>query len=368
MQQTQSRLIKSLDQQIAAALNPVQGACLMAQRAIALVRHGQLSEARDQLTTLHQLAFQHPHSSIGAWLHLAEGLMSYFTDFSSAAREKTQRALAIARTAKLAEVEALSLAWLAHLAYARHDLPALIGHAQEGLKVVGAGHHAARSRLSMVLALAHHYSGRADLAQAWYAAARRHATLDGDDATLSALIYNMAEMQTAQARHAALADASGRKPELLLGADSVKNFDAAFGGSAMESLTPILRAQTLVLQGEFDKARELFEQHLPVAMSHGLARLGSSLLADLAWCRLNCGQREHALRQAHEAEVELDPGCEVDDRAATHSRLAQVYEALDEAGKAAWHREAAEREWAEFAAQKKQWAEALEAAGLVKPA
>jgi len=368
MQQTQSRLIKRLDQQIAAASNPVQGACLMAQRAIALVRHGQLAEGRDQLTTLHQLAFQHPHPSIGAWLHLAEGLMSYFTDFSSAAREKTQRALVIARTARLAEVEALSLAWLAHLAYARHDLPALIAHAQEGLRTVAPEQHAARSRLAMVLALAHHYSGRPDLAQPWYAAARRHATADGDDATLSALIYNMAEMQTAQARHAALADTSGRKPELLLGADSVKHFDAAVGGSAMESLTPILRAQTLVLQGDFDKARELFEQHLPVAMSHGLARLGSSLLADLAWCRLNCGQREHALQQAHEAEVELDPGCEVDDRAATHSRLAQVYEALGEAARAASHREAAAREWAAFTAHKREWAEALEAAGLVRPA
>ncbi|MDM4766728.1 hypothetical protein [Pelomonas sp. SE-A7] len=164
MQNNLSRLIRRLDQQIAQAANPVQGGCLMAQRAIALTRHGQTSEARDQLTTLHQLAFQTPHPSIGAWLHLAEGLMSYFTDFSGAGRERIQRALAIARSAGLREVEALSHAWLSHLAYARHDLPALIEHARLAQALAGPDQHAARSRLAMVLALAHHHSGQSERA------------------------------------------------------------------------------------------------------------------------------------------------------------------------------------------------------------
>ena len=45
-------------------------------------------------------------------------------------------------------------------------------------------------------------------------------------------------------------------------------------------------------------------------------------------CIARCGGVDH-----------VDPGCGVDDRAATHRRLAQVYEALDEVGKAALHRE-----------------------------
>ncbi|MDM4766727.1 hypothetical protein [Pelomonas sp. SE-A7] len=171
-------------------------------------------------------------------------------------------------------------------------------------------------------------------------------------------------MQTAEARQAALSGQGGRQPELLLGADSVRNFDAVVGGSAMESLTFILRGQALMLQGDYETARRLFEEHLPVAMSNGLARLGSSLLADLAWCRLNCGQPEHARQQAREAEIELDPACEVDDRAATHSRLAQVYAALGEADKAASHSAAAASEWAKFAAQQRDWTLALEAADL----
>jgi len=174
-------------------------------------------------------------------------------------------------------------------------------------------------------------------------------------------------MRTAQVRHQALAHPGEPVPELLLGADSVTNYDAAVGGSAMAGLTPVLRAQVLVLQGEFAQALTLYEQHLPQAMSMGLARLGSSLLADLAWCRVNLGQRERALQQAREAEIELDPACDVDDRAATHSRLAQVWAALDDAQAASRHAELARAEWAEFARQQQAWAAALDGAGLSRP-
>ena len=365
--QIKSRLLKQLDAAIAAAPGHLQAACLMAQRAMLYARHGQMGPARDQLTSLHQLAFQHPHPEIGAWLHLVEGLMGYFTDFSSAAGDKIRRARSIAQAAGLRDVEVLASAWLAHLAYARHDIDALAGHARDCLDLLEPRHHAAGGRLAIALGLAHQFADRQADAQAWYAVARRHAMAEGDDATLSALIYNMAEMRTAQVRQRALACPGEAVPELLLGADSVKHYDAAVGGSAMGELTPVLRAQVLALQGEFAQALALYEQHLPQAMSMGLSRLGSSLLADLAWCRVNLGQREHALQQAREAEVELDPSCDVDDRAATHSRLAQVWAALDDPAQAAHHAAQAAAEWQEYAQQQQAWGAALERAGLARP-
>ena len=368
MNPIKSRLLKRLDAEIAAAPSQLRGASLKAQRAILIARHGQISQAREQLTALHQLAFQHPHPEIGAWLHLAEGLMSYFTDFSSSARGKIQRAQAIAKAAGLLEVEVLAAAWSAHQAYTYHDLTALTQHARTCLDLSTPEHHAARGRLAMTLGVAYQFANRQESAQAWYATARRHAMAEGDDATQSALIYNMAEMRTAQVRHQALAHPGEPLPELLLGADSVMHYDAAVGGSAKAELTPVLRAQVLTLQGEFAAALKLYERHLPQAMSMGLARLGSSLLADLAWCRVNLGQREHALQQAREAEIELDPGCDVDDRAATHSRLAQVWTALGETECAARHADSAKAEWAEFARQQQAWGQALDEAGLARPA
>jgi len=359
-----SRLLKRLDAEIAAAPSLVRGASLKAQRAVLLARHGQLAAAREQLTGLHQMGFHHPHPEIGAWLHLAEGLMSYYTDFSSAARDKIQRAQAIATSAGLPQLQALSAAWLANLAYVRHELDELVTQALHCRAIAAPDQHDARYRLEMTLGLAHHFAGDAEPAQACYARARTHAMGEGDDASLSALMYNMAEMRTAQARRESLVGLTASGKGLLAGVDSVKHYDAVVGGSVMPDLTPVLRAQILTVEGQFAQARELYEAHLPEAMSQGLARLGSSLLAELAWCRVNTGQAEHALLQAREAEVELDPSCDIDDRAATYSRLAQVYKALGDAEASERHAALAVAAWREFGDQQRAWSAALREAGL----
>jgi tetratricopeptide (TPR) repeat protein len=366
MSTVKSRLLQRLDADIAASADPGQAACLKVQRALLLARHGQMSEARAHLTTLHQQAFQHPHKEVGAWLHFAEGLMSYYTDFSSAAPEKVLHAQALAKAAKLGALEALCAAWLAQLAYVRHDLQAMIGHAAVCDRLAAVDHHAARYRLCTVMGLAHHLTGRVDAAQAWYSKARIHAMADGDEASLSALMYNTAQMRVAQVRRDSLSAGHAGDSGLLLGVDSIKNYDSAVGGSVRPDLTPILRAQILTVEGDFAEARRLLEEYLPQAMTAGLARLGSSLLADLAWCRVNTGQDAHALQQAKEAEaeVDLDPDCDVDDRAAAHSRLAQVYTALGRLDEAARHQASATASWLEFAEQQKAWAAALAELGL----
>lgn len=366
--QIRSRLLQSLDQGIAKATSPLDGACLRVQRAMLLARHGQLNPAREELTQLHQLAFQHPQPRLSAWLQLAEGLMHYYADFGSSARDKVQRAQAIARAAEVREVDLLATAWLAHLAYVAHDLPELIEQAKACLAAAAPDDHQALARLAIALGLAMHFADRWEQAQAWYAQARLYAQAMGDDATQSALMYNVAEMRTAQMRRESLAYPTRPRPDLLLGADSVRHYDNAVGGSAMAELTPLLRAQVLAMQGEYAQAAELYEKFLPQTVGRGgLARLGSNLLADLAWCRVNLGQREQALGHAREAELQIDPRCDVDDRAATHSRLAQVYEALGDELVSLTHAQAAQREWAEFSAQQGHWAERLEAAGLDRP-
>lgn len=362
-----SRLLKQLDKSIASASSPMAAAGARAQRAMLLARHGALGEAREALTELHQLSFQHPHPEIGAWLHLAEGLMSYYNGLAvSSAQERIQRALVIAGEAEaLRELRVLAMAWLAQLAFIRHDPVDLIEQARRCLALALPEHHVAHARLSMALGLAWHYAGDGETAQRWYLNARRHAATEGDDATLSALMFNMAGMRAAHLRRESLSGQHARGPELLLSVDSVRHYDAAVGASIMNDLTPVLRAQVLTVQGRFDDARLLYEQHLPQAMSLGLERLGSSLLSDLAWCRANCGQPDHALSQAREAEVELDPACELDDRAITHSRLAQTFRLLNQTADADRHQALADDAWAQFATQQQQWRAQLSASGLV---
>ena len=354
-----SRLLKRLDAEIAAATDLGSQSCLQVQRALLFARHGHSAAAREQLTALHQLAFQHPSLELGAWLHFAEGMMSYFLDFSSETTGKMVRALTTARHLKMTALIALSTAWLAQIAYMRNQQEEMLRHAHECDALAALDDHGARYRLCMVLGLAHQYAGLGKQAQTWYQAAKQHAVADGDEAAMSALIYNMAEMRTAQARRDSLANVVVGKIGLLLGADSVKHYDAAVGGSANPHLTAVLRAQVLTVDGEFEQARALFESHLPQTLSSGLGRLGSSMMADLAWCRVNTGQHEHALLQARESELELDPSCDVDDRAATHSRLSQVFNALGDRAAAERHATKAAEEWREFAAAQAVFAAAL---------
>ncbi|UXH78991.1 hypothetical protein [Roseateles amylovorans] len=361
-----SRLLKQLDRDIASAASPMASAGARAKRAMLLARHGALTEAREALTALHQLSFQHPHPEIGAWLHLAEGLMSYYNGFAvQPAQDRILRAHAIAATHPgLVEVEALSSAWLSQLAFIRHEPASAVDFARRCLAAARPEHHVAQSRVCMAMGLSWHYAGDSEAAQRWYLRARRHAASEGDDATLSALMFNMAGMRAAHVRRESLCSPASRGSELLLSVDSVSHYDEAVGAAMMNELTPVLRAQVLTVQGRFEEARTLYEQHLPQAMSLGLERLGSSLLSDLAWCRANSGQPEHALQQAREAEVELDPTCELDDRAITHSRLAQTFRLLGETADADRHQALADEAWAQFSAQQQQWREVLAGSGL----
>lgn len=361
-----SRLLKQLEKDIAAATSPMAGAAARAKRAMLLARHGAVTEAREALTALHQLSFQHPHPEIGAWLHMAEGLMSYYNGFvAQQAWDRIQRAHAIAATLPaLIEVRVLASAWLAQLAFIRHDPAALVEHAKRCLDEALPAHNVAMARVSMAMGVGWHYAGDIEAAQRWYIRARRHAAVEGDDASLSALMFNMAGMRASQLRRESLSGQAPRGPELLLTVDSMHHFDEAVGAQMMADLTPVLRAQVLTMQGGYDEARRLYEEHLPQAMSLGLERLGSSLLSDLAWCRANLGQHEHALHQAREAEIELDPDCELDDRAITHSRLAQTFRLLGETADADRHQTLADEAWRQFAEQQQQWRDLLAGSAL----
>lgn len=361
-----SRLLKQLDKDIAAAASPMASAGARAKRAMLLARHGAVAEAREALTALHQLSFQHPHPEIGAWLHMAEGLMSYYNGFvAQQAQDRIQRALTIAgQLPALVELRVLAAAWLAQLAFIRHDPALLVEQARRCLAEALPEHNVAQARVSMAMGVAWHYADDIETAQRWYIRARRHAAMEGDDASLSALMFNMAGMRASQLRRESLSVHAARGPELLLTVDSVRHYDDAVGAQMMTELTPVLRAQVLTMQGRFDEARQLYEEHLPQAMSLGLERLGSSLLSDLAWCRANLGQLEHALHQAREAEIELDPDCELDDRAITHSRLAQTFRLIGESADAERHQALADEAWAQFAAQQQQWRDLLVASGV----
>lgn len=342
-----SRLLSRLDAAIAAEANPVKADCLRAERACLLARQGQLDDARKALQALQTQYALREHPLVSAWMAIGEGLAGYFDNMGRAAYDKMRRAHALSVAVRDPALQALTSAWLAHMAYVEHDLEGMARHVAEAFRLAEPEHHAARSRACLVVAQAYHFGGRYDDAQPWYAKARHHATSEGDEAMLSAVMHNMAGLHANLSRQAVLCGLPAEEVarRALLITDSTRNFDALVGTASLTALVPLLRAQVLGQQGRYAEALALYDGYLDDGLQQGLARMQGFLQADMAWCRVRVGQSARALKEAQSAEAATELDRDVDDRAAAHSRLAQVFAELGQPDVAARHTELAAADW-----------------------
>jgi tetratricopeptide (TPR) repeat protein len=354
-----SRLLARLDAAIARTRDPVQLACLRAERAGFLGRHGQVELARGQISELQRQFAHHPHAAVSAWVLLAEGQLEQYSDLGSKlAHDRFKRAYALSAAAGLRPLHALSAAWLSHAHYLCDERGRMAALCAESLRLAEPDHHSARWRACLTAATAFHYAGRLDLAQPWYAAARRHALADGDEVALSAVLYNQSGLRADQARLAVAfggtGTGTGDAVHAAMGMDSAGHLDEGLGIQSLDWLVPLMRAQLLVLDGRFEEALALIEEHGERLKAGWRERMGPCLLADHAWCLLQLGrvdeareEAETAAAQLREAAADVDP----DDRALAQSRVAQLFDAFGNAARAEEHRALAARDRALYEAQ-----------------
>ncbi len=342
-----SRLLSALDARIAKTRDPLQNTCLRAERAALLARQGHLEEARAELAIIHAHYDGRPNAVVSAWVSLAEGLVIYFSNLGGAARDKIKRSLALSEAIRAESIQALSAAWLAQMDFSSLDFEPMLRHLPLALRVAGTSQHSALSRACLVVAEAYHWAERLDLALPWYSRARQHASAEGDESTLSALMHNMACLRAAEARRLSVSGVFelNQARQAQLGADSTNHFDELIGMAALGSLVPILRAQVLVLHGRFVEALKLLEANIEDSMKEGLDRMLCVMLADVAWCRLKTGDVTGAQRDAQTALSSIAAATHVDDRAMTHSRLAQICVATNEPDVAREHTMRASAAW-----------------------
>ena len=343
-----SRLLARLDAEIAGARTQVAADCKQAERAGYLARMGRIDDAKAVVAALHQRYDQRPHIEVSVWTHLVEGLIGHFSDMDTGARQKIQRAHALSMAAGLKPLQALSAAWLAHMEYLRVNVDLMKISVDHALLIAERDHHSALARTSLVIALALHCGGRSELARPWYAHARNHAALEGDDLTISALMHNMAWLRAHDMRCSLLEGhcAAEDSQHALLSAESLAHFDALIGSVSLKALTPILTAQILAYRGRAAEALQLYEANLAESLAQGMTRLQADLLADQAWCRLQLGQVEAAMRDAVAAAESKDSKAHFDDQALAHGRLALLFKEFGNEDAANFHGEQAELAWA----------------------
>ena len=346
-----SRMELRLEAEIAGAATAIDADCKRAELAGYHARLGRFDEAKSTIAALHHRYDSRPNVAISSWVNLVEGLIGHFSDMDPAARDKVLRAHALSTAAGLTSMRALSAAWLANMDYCRLDVLAMSDHVRESFRLSNSTHDEIRSRACMVVAQALHLSGKYMQSVAWYQRVRLHANRIGDDATLGAVLHNMAWLHMATLRQEKFTGTvnSAVASFALASAESTKNFDDIFGVRTLPSLVPILRAQVLSLKGRAAEALLLYEAHLTGPHYRGAMRFRANLFADQAWCRIAMGDHAGALQDATAALSSLCLQVQVDDLAAAHTRLSQVFSALGNVNDAEKHGLLAAKAWGTFA-------------------
>lgn len=345
---TPSRMELRLEAEIAGANTPLAADCKRAELAGYHARLGRFDEAKSTLAALHQRYDSRPNVAISSWVNLVEGLIGHFSDMDPGARDKVLRAHALSTAAGLTSMRALSAAWLAHMDYLQANVPSMVTRVKEVLAITSPYGDSAYSRVNLVVAQAYHVAGGLNVAIPWYSRSREWAGMQGDEATISALMHNMAWLRAHELRRLAFSeqDIDQSKRHALLSVESTGNFDFLIGSSSLQSLVPILRAQVLSVLGREAEALALYERHLGAALREGMARHQADLTADIAWCQLTLGQTDRATVSAIAAEASINPSGHYDDRALAHSRLAQVFKSLGQLEQATRHQALADNAWA----------------------
>lgn len=333
-----SRLLATLNSQASSTRDPVIWARAVCRAASHFARHGRSKDALTSISVVRAQFGQELHPEVASWLMLAEGVLHFFQWQTYEAYDRIRRAYGLAVALRTSSAIPSCAAWMAHIEFNEGAYDKMIAHLQESLTLAPTDDHQARARASLVMADSLHLSGAYHLARPWYDKVRQHAAAEGDEATLSAMLYNVAAFRAANVR---ISDTFGLE---MLGsethrasmeASSSMNYDYAIGTAGLGFLTPILRGLILTISQKYTEAIEV----LAVIDEAGLPkRTVAPILADRAWCNFNIGELDIAWNLAERAISALETSSDSDDTAYVESRVAQIAERTGRLDEAKTHR------------------------------
>jgi len=326
-----SRLLHRLEAQVRSAEDRTTWARSLCRQASHLARQGDGELARLAIGTVRKEFGTALEPEVAAWLMLAEGILLFVEDQTDAARDRILRARGICIAYACRRALPACAAWLSSIEFNRSRYPEMAAHAREALTQAAVDDHQAHARACLVVADAWHFSGSFESSRPWYDATRLHATNEGDESTVSAMLHNVAAYR---AGNVCLADALGeRLPDearrASLEAASAANYDSAVGTKSFRNLIPRLSAQLLIVDREFAQAMKVLSHIDPAEL---LARLHAVHYADKAVCALNLGDKDAAAVLGREAMAHLDSAVDDDDSAYVGARLSALFIALGDDG------------------------------------
>ncbi len=246
------------------------------------------------------------------------------------ASDRYQRARAIAIASGQDDLQARADSLIALLEYGLHHFERTFWYLEEAAKRASIDDKETLCRICMITAQTLHLANSYDIAMKWYQKAKYFANEVHDDASMSALLHNMASIWAVNWRNSQLGEiATNDSPQVArVGADSTFNFDQIIGSSALGALTPLMKAQILSLETKYDEALMIYTEMLASLSLKALGGWRSWLIADMAWCSLELGYIDDARAGFERALKELSDEDHLDDHAAALSRLSEGLETL----------------------------------------
>lgn len=318
-----SRLLDTLNAQASSTRDPIVWARTVCRASMHFARHGMMKEAMKAISVVRAHYGKETPQEIASWLLLAEGVVHYFKVQTREAYERINRAYSLAVESKSEFVLPICAAWLANIEYYDCSYDSMVIHLEEAIRLAKPDDHQAHARAALTLADAYHIAGDYELARPWYFKARNRAADDGDTATLSAMLLNVAAVRASNVR---IADTFGFESmkeanRAALEAASSRHYDHAIGTLGLEFLAKILRGVIFTIQKKYQEAIEMFSE---VDTSKLQKQMYSPFYVDMAWCYINQANIDEADMYYRLAEQTLQDIAEADDLAYTLSRLSQI--------------------------------------------
>ena len=318
-----SRLLTTLNDQARNTRNPVVWARAVCRAASHFARQGRTDDALESIKVVRaQFKTELPHE-VASWLMLAEGVLHYFRAETQKSYDRIRRAYGLAVALQTVSALPSCAAWMAHIEFNDSKYEQMALHLQETFALATPSDHQAIARASLVLAMAYHLANKYPLARPWYEQARQHAAAEGDEATISAMLHDVAAYRAANVRlHDTFGEDYGKEASRAsMEAASSINFDAAIGHKGLNFLTLMLNGLILTICKRFSEALNTFDH---IEESEIPPRLKPTIHADKAWCLANIGSLKEAWQLAMSTASNIGDVTDDDDVAYIYSRLSQT--------------------------------------------
>jgi hypothetical protein len=258
---------------------------------------------------------------------LTEGILSLYSGAADMGIARMRAAYAIAAAMEHCTARPTCAAWMALYCLNTRRFDEMSNLLVESLELADANDHQARARASLVLADGFHFGGRFDLGRPWYDRARHHASTEGDESAISAMLHNIAAFRASNLK---LADALGAElveaaRHASMEAASAASYDHAIGTRSFDQFIPHITAQVHMLEKRYEEAYVVLSK-INVA---GLpTRVHAVHYADLATCALHLAKLSQLDQLVQLAENSLTLQMDGDDIVYSNCRLAAIHAAM----------------------------------------